>query len=179
VLVWQYVFVKENFFIEGGKGTNRYGAVIVIPLSKHLPELFRLVFEDVRQVCLHTCSAPLANFLKVLVCLSSTRVFLPMFPLYCFVLPSGISTHCVEPWRHVFGPSVWVLVIFRLSGLDYSCFHRFRYQKFLNHLCACFVVLLILSCDRVEFLCELVCGGVRLPFLRAAHIFCCFLSSYP
>jgi hypothetical protein len=38
---------------------------------------------------------------------------------------------------------------------------------------------LILYCDRVESICELVCGGVRLPFSRAAHIFRGLISSYP
>ena len=179
MLVWQYVFVKENFFIEGCKGTNRYGAVIAIPLSKHLPELFRLVFEDVWQVCLHTCSAHFTNPFEVVVSSSSMCMFFPMFPFDRLVLPSSFPTCCIEPRRHVFGPSVRILVIFLLGGLYYSRGQRFCYQELLNHLCTCLIVVLIFCCDCVESICELVCGGVRLPFLRAAHVFCCFISSYP
>jgi hypothetical protein len=106
-------------------------------------------------------------------------MFLPVLPFLYLVLPSCFSTNWVEPGRHVFGPSVRIFMVLLLYCLNYSRFHCFSYQKLLYHLRTCFIVMFILSCDRIEFLCELVCRGVHLPLLRAAHIFGCIFSSYP
>jgi hypothetical protein len=179
VLVRHHCFIKEDIFIEGSECTNRYGTVMVVLLSKHLPKLLRLVFKYVWQILLHTCSTHFTCPFKMLVSSSSTCVFFPMCPFARLVLPFSFPTCCIEPGRHVFGPPVRVLMVFQLGGLYYSRGHRFRYQELLDHLCTCLIVVLIFYCDCVESICELVCGGVRLPFSRTAHIFRGLISSYP
>jgi hypothetical protein len=106
-------------------------------------------------------------------------MFLPVRSFVLFILPSCVLTHLIIPGRQVFCPPVRIFVLLGLAGLYYPRFNSFCYQELLDHLRPCFVVLLILVWYLPKVLCELVCGGVRLPFLRAAHIFGCVFSSYP
>jgi hypothetical protein len=124
-------------------------------------------------------SACLTCTFEVMVGFFCPCMFFPVLSFLLFILPSCFLTHGIKPGRQVFCPPVRIFVLLDLDGLYYSRFNSFCYQELFDHLRPCFVVLLILVWYLPKVLCELVCGGVRLPFLRAAHIFGCVFSSYP
>jgi hypothetical protein len=123
--------------------------------------------------------AHLARFLKLFVRCSCLLMFLSILTFLCLVFTSCVLAYCTKPGRQVFSPSIRVLEVLGLSCFYYSRCYGFFNEEFLYPLCSCLVVIMEFICDRVEFCCKLVSGGVRLPGSRAAHIFCSIIPSYP
>jgi hypothetical protein len=106
-------------------------------------------------------------------------MFLPMRTFGCFVLPFSQPTYFVEPRCQLFRPTIWVFGCTCLTCFYYASSDRFFQQEVFYPCCLEFVIISEFICDLFESGCKLICGGVRLPNVRTAHILDGVFSSYP
>ena len=127
IAVIRYMWVGEKLLVEFCKFLCIYIPVAVMSLSKHVPELFRLIFEYIWHFS-SKCRPCLPTFLSVQ-CSSFPESF--AVPPMCLSRPHHVvlraPTIVCEPWRQCLVKFIWVAWC-----LDLYLFHnprRYRLGK--------------------------------------------------